>query len=131
MAVVIRGTESTDDGEMVRSAGNGRQGDHPTDPFGGAGVSSTTSRAAAAARGPAAELTRASASTDPRSSSLGHNAKVGRRIVEQACVERLHATRPGHVPANLVDFLNRATVHFLDADNHVIDIDAVMITWEE
>jgi len=27
--------------------------------------------------------------------------------------------------------MNRATVFFLDADGHVIDIDAVMITWEE
>lgn len=64
-------------------------------------------------------------------SSLGHNAKLGRRIVEQACVERLAATRRGRVPENLVDFLNRATVYFLDADGHVVDLDSVMIVWKE
>lgn len=97
------------------------------DPFrGGASEPrASTGRAAAAA---SAELTRGAPNLE---SSLGHNAKLGKRIVEQACVERLAATRRGRVPENLVDFLNRATVYFLDADGHVVDLDSVMIVWKE
>jgi hypothetical protein len=96
------------------------------DPFRSSEARASTGRAAATAA--PVELTRGAPNLE---SSLGHNAKLGKRIVEQACVERLAATRRGRVPENLVDFLNRATVYFLDADGHVVDLDSVMIVWKE
>lgn len=117
--------------DVVRGAGNGREGGlHTPAAYGGEGVPAASARAASSTRGAASEsgMTRMS---NPLESGLGHNAKLGRRKVEQACVQQLHATRRGRVPEDLVDFMNRAEVYFLDADGHTVPVDHVMIVWKE
>ena len=120
--------------DVVRGAWNGREGGlHAPGAYGGEGVPTGSAHAASSAssaRGAAPEsgMTRMS---NPLESGLGHNAKLGRRKVEQACVQQLHATRRGRVPEDLVDFMNRAEVYFLDSEGHTVPVDHVMIVWKE
>lgn len=117
--------------EVMRGAGNGREGGlHAPGTYGGEAVSATSARAASSARSAVPESGMARMS-NPLESGLGHNAKLGRRKVEQACVQQLHATRRGRVPEDLVDFMNRAEVYFLDSEGHTVPVDHVMIVWKE
>lgn len=65
--------------------------------------------------------------------NLGRNAQMARKLVEQAVLRSLNKTLKarGLNPGDLVDFLNRARVTFLDPSGQEVKIGAALITWEE
>ncbi len=65
--------------------------------------------------------------------NLGRNAQMARKLVEQAVLRSLNKTLKsrGLNPADMIDFLNRARVTFLDPSGQEVKIGAALITWEE
>lgn len=64
---------------------------------------------------------------------LGRSAKLGLKLVEQGALRNLAdmmRSRNVQVPSE-IDLMNRARVHFLDAEGHEVAVDAVLVVWEE
>lgn len=56
------------------------------------------------------------------------------RLIEQSVIKHLADTcksRGVQVPADMVDFINRARVHFFDTAGNQVELASAMITWEE
>ena len=81
--------------------------------------------------------------TDPRNAApaapqvvkgFGHNTRLAPRDVKRAVLEHVQAiaTRNGkYVPNDIVEFLERADVLFLDENNQPIKFARVVIAWED
>lgn len=66
--------------------------------------------------------------------NLGRNAEMPARLIEQSVIKHLADTcksRGVQVPADMVDFINRARVHFFDTAGNQVELASAMITWEE
>lgn len=63
----------------------------------------------------------------------GHNTRLNPRDVKRAILEhvqRLASTTGQQVPHDIVDFLERADVVFLDENQQPINFNRVILTWE-
>lgn len=66
--------------------------------------------------------------------ALGRSAQLPRALMDQAMIKHLHAlckARGVQVPDDIIDLMNRATCHYVNAAGQPADVVAVMLTWEE
>jgi hypothetical protein len=71
---------------------------------------------------------------EPTDLNIGRRAQLPRRLVEQAILKHLAdlcKARGVQVPADQIDFLNRAKIYFLDGQGKAVSLASAMVTWEE
>jgi len=101
---------------VVRSEGNGVRMAAAPDPFAGQGGPRPTESIAPA---PAPRIA-------PARMKRTHAIEIPTAILRQLVIKHIAET-----PEVLIDLMNRADVHFLDAADNEVPIDSCAITWEE
>ena len=116
----LRGVQSPESGSLLRQEQDPRY-------MAGPGIT-----AGSPPNNPAPKETRPS--RQQATHNVGHNIKISKSGVDQALLSRTQEvmlSRGIQVPKDILDYQNRATVYYMAANGMPVDVDHVVITWEE
>lgn len=119
----VRGVQSTQTGDFMRPA----ESQGPVE--GSAGSNGGTRSHVVPAQADTSNPTQT-----PATMNVGHNVRLTMKLVEQAIMQRVQEiarSRGIQVPSDILDFQNRAKVHFLDSANRPVPLASVNVIWED